>query len=107
MIKSYCTNSLAHAEAFVSFADGDYQRTFELLVALVVGQTQLVEASVSGWQTIGEGWRRCYLKLRIELLLRVEKRRKFEKVFEMFEANCSTHLESTVWKLAAACCELQ
>lgn len=35
---------LDHAEALGAFADGQYQRLLKVLVALVVGQTQLVEA---------------------------------------------------------------
>jgi len=37
---------LDHAESLAALADGQKQRLFELLVALVVRQTQLVEAVI-------------------------------------------------------------
>lgn len=61
-------NCLTHTEAFVTFADGNDQRTLELLVALVVGKAKLVEARVRCGQAIGKRWRCGYLKLWIEFL---------------------------------------
>lgn len=37
---------LDHAESLAALADGQKQRLLELLVALVVGQTQLVETAI-------------------------------------------------------------
>jgi hypothetical protein len=68
------TTNLTHAEAFVALADCNDQCTLKLLVALVVGQAQLIEACVGGWQAIRKGWRRCYLKLWIEFLLRTKEK---------------------------------
>lgn len=39
--------SLDHAEALSAFADGQYKRLLKVLVALIVGQTQLVEAGTT------------------------------------------------------------
>lgn len=64
------TTNLTHAEAFVSLTDCYDQCTLKLLVAFVVGQAELIEACVGGWQAICKSWRRCYLKLWIEFLLK-------------------------------------
>lgn len=58
---------LYHAEALAALVDGPEQRMHELLVAVVVGQAQLVEARVRRGQRAEVG-RRCYLESRVQLL---------------------------------------
>lgn len=48
---------LDHAEAFGAFADGNDECTFKMLVAFVVGQAELIEARVCGWQ-VAKRWGR-------------------------------------------------
>lgn len=48
--------SLAHAKSFAALADGNDECPLELLVALVVGQTELIEACVGGRQAICHCW---------------------------------------------------
>lgn len=45
--KACAARLLDHAEALGAFTDGQYQRLLKVLVALVVGQTQLVEAGTT------------------------------------------------------------
>lgn len=61
------TRRLHHSEAFGAFAGGEHERSFKLLVALVVGQAKLVEARVCRWQISKRGCR-SDLEPRIQLL---------------------------------------
>lgn len=65
---SFYLLNLTHSEALVALADGDDQRSLELLVALVVGQAQLIEAGVGRRQAVGECRRSSDLELRIQFL---------------------------------------
>lgn len=56
-----------HAEALAALVDGPQQRAHEMLVGLVVGQAQLVEARVRRRQRAERG-RRRYLEARVQLL---------------------------------------
>lgn len=58
---------LDHSEALGALANRNQQRLLELLVALVVGQAQLIEARVRRRQ-IAERWRRRDLEPRTQLL---------------------------------------
>lgn len=56
-----------HAEAFGALAYGQQESLLKVLVALVVGQTELIEASVCGRQ-IAKCWRSCNLEAWIQFL---------------------------------------
>lgn len=105
-IKCSSSHDSSHSKALRSFAYRDQQRLLKLLVALVVGQAQLIEAGMCRGQ-VGKRWRCRNLKARCQLLQQKKHVScKFHMKHRVLKSS-KAHLKSPWRQLRTARGELQ